>query len=168
MTDRAAFAAPQAAAPELSLRWDWQRARLARQRSRTDEALTSYRRAVAELQSVRQGIPVEYRDGRSSYRATFGPVYLEYSDVLLRQAASDPSRGAPLIREARDTVERLKETELQDYFRGHLRHQLSRKAALGRDDRARDRRHLSDRTAGPTRTAGQHRRRGAAVHRAHP
>src|SRR5205085_7234616 len=74
-------------------------------------------RAVAELQSVRQDIPVEYRDGRSSYRATFGPVYLEYSDMLLRRASSDPAQAAPLIREARDTVERLKETELQDYFR---------------------------------------------------
>ena len=117
LTDRAAFAAQQASAPELSFRWDWQRARLARRRGQTDTALTSYRRAVAELQSVRQDIPVEYRDGRSSYRATFGPVYLEYSDMLLRQASSDPAQAAPLIREARDTVEKLKETELQDYFR---------------------------------------------------
>jgi CHAT domain-containing protein len=117
LTDRAAFAAQQASAPELSFRWDWQRARLARRRGQTDTALTSYRRAVAELQSVRQDIPVEYRDGRSSYRATFGPVYLEYSDMLLRRASSDPAQATPLIREARDTVEKLKETELQDYFR---------------------------------------------------
>jgi CHAT domain-containing protein len=117
LTDRAAFAAQQASAPELSFRWDWQRARLARRRGQTDAALTSYRRAVAELQSVRQDIPVEYRDGRSSYRATFGPLYLEYSDMLLRRASSDQARAAPLIREARDTIELLKETELQDYFR---------------------------------------------------
>jgi CHAT domain-containing protein len=117
LTDRAAFAAQQASAPELSFRWDWQRARLARRRGQTDTALTSYRRAVAELQWVRQDIPVEYRDGRSSYRTTFGPVYLEYSDMLLRRASSDPAQATPLIREARDTVERLKETELQDYFR---------------------------------------------------
>src|SRR5262249_30083878 len=71
LTDRAAFAAQQAAAPELSFRWDWQRARLAQRRGQTDAALTSYRRPVAEPQSVRQDIPVEYRDGRSSYRATF-------------------------------------------------------------------------------------------------
>jgi CHAT domain-containing protein len=117
LTDRAAFAAQQASAPELSFRWDWQRARLARKRGQTDLALTSYRRAVEELQSVRQDIPVEYRDGRSSYRATFGPVYLEYSDLLLRRASSDPARATPLIREARDTIEKLKETELADYFR---------------------------------------------------
>ncbi|HUC69682.1 MAG TPA: tetratricopeptide repeat protein, partial [Stellaceae bacterium] len=73
LTERAAFAAQQASAPELSYRWDWQRARLARRRGQTDLALASYRRAVAELQSVRQDIPVEYRDGRSSYRTTFGP-----------------------------------------------------------------------------------------------
>jgi hypothetical protein len=124
LTDRAAFAAHQAEATELSFRWDWQRARLARKRGRTDAALTSYRRAVAGLQSVRQDIPVEYRDGRSSYRATFGPVYLEYSDLLLRGASADPGRATPLIREARDTIEQLKETELQDYFRGCLRHQF--------------------------------------------
>jgi CHAT domain-containing protein len=117
LTERAAFAAQQASAPELSFRWDWQRARIARQRGQTDLALTSYRRAVAELQSVRQDIPVEFRDGRSSYRITFGPVYLEYSDLLLRRASADPSRATPLLREARDTIERLKETELQDYFR---------------------------------------------------
>ena len=117
LTDRAAFAAQQASAPELSFRWDWQRARLARKRGQTDLALTSYRRAVEELQVVRQDIPVEYRDGRSSYRTTFGPVYLEYSDLLLRRASSDPARATPLIREARDTIEKLKETELQDYFR---------------------------------------------------
>jgi CHAT domain-containing protein len=117
LTERAAFAAQQASAPELSFRWDWQRARLARKRGEMDLALSSYRRAVEELESVRQDIPVEYRDGRSSYRTTFGPVYLEYSDLLLRRASSDPARATPLIREARNTIESLKETELQDYFR---------------------------------------------------
>jgi CHAT domain-containing protein len=117
LTDRAAFAAQQASASQLSFRWNWQRARLARQRGQMEAALTSYRRAVAALESVRQDIPVEYRDGRSSYRTTFGPVYLEFSDLLLRRASSDPARAAALIREARDTIERLKVSELQDYFR---------------------------------------------------
>jgi hypothetical protein len=81
----------------------------ARYRGQTDAALTAYRRALAELQSVPQDIPVEYRDGRSSYRATFGPVYLQFSDMLLRRASPDPNRAASLIREARDTIEQLKE-----------------------------------------------------------
>jgi CHAT domain-containing protein len=117
LTDRAAFAAQQASVPELSFRWEWQRARLARDRGQADAALAAYRRAVAELQSVREDIPVEYRDGRSSYRTTFGPAYLQFSDLLLRRASADPNHAAPLIREARDTIEQLKQTELQDYFR---------------------------------------------------
>jgi len=117
LTDRALFAAQEASAPELSFRWDWQQARLAKQQGQPGAALAGYRRAVAGLQSIRQDIPVEYRDGRSSYRVTFGPLYLEYSDLLLRRASSDPAQATSLIREARDTVEALKESELQDYFR---------------------------------------------------
>ena len=117
LTEEALFAAQRAPAPELSYRWDWQQARLARQQGHLDTALASYRRAVAGLQSVRQDIPVEYRDGRSSYLTTFGPLYLEFGDLLLRRSAADPAHAAPLIREARDTIEQLKESELQDYFR---------------------------------------------------
>jgi CHAT domain-containing protein len=117
LTDEALFAAQRAPAPELSYRWDWQQARLAWQQGHADSALADYRRAVAALQSVRQDIPVEYHDGRSSYRATFGPLYLEFADLLLRRSAADPAHAAPLIREARDTIETLKESELQDYFR---------------------------------------------------
>jgi len=117
LTDRALFAAQEASAPELSFRWDWQQARLSRRQGQDDAALASYRRAVAGLQSVRRDIPVQYQDGRSSYRVTFGPLYLEYSDLLLRRAAVDPAHAAALRIEARDTIERLKESELQDYFR---------------------------------------------------
>jgi tetratricopeptide (TPR) repeat protein len=117
LTDQALFTAQQGAAADLSFRWDWQQARLALQRGQYDTALTSYRRAVAALQSVRRDIPVQYQDGRSSYRVTFGPLYREFSDLLLRRAAAEPARAAALRIEARDTIEQLKESELQDYFR---------------------------------------------------
>jgi CHAT domain-containing protein len=117
LTEEALFAAQRAPAPELSYRWDWQQARLDRQQGHADSALADYRRAVAGLQSVRQDIPVEYHDGRSSYRTTFGPLYLEFADLLLRRSSGDPAHAAPFIREARDSIETLKESELQDYFR---------------------------------------------------
>src|SRR6516165_5118947 len=117
LTGQALFAAQQASSPDLGFRWEWQRGRLARAEGRSDAAIASYRRAVEQLQSIRKDVPVEYRSGHSSYRTTFGPLYLEFTDVLLRRAAADPKGAAPLIREARDTVEQLKETELQDYFR---------------------------------------------------
>ena len=117
LTGQALFAAQQAAAPELSARWNWQQARLLRRQGQIEAALASYRRAVAELQSVRQDIPVEYRGGHSSYYTTYGPLYLEFTDLLLRRTSADPGDAARRIREARDTVEQLKESELQDYFR---------------------------------------------------
>ncbi len=117
LTEQAVFAAQRAPSPELSFRWEWQQGRLARQQGQADRALGSYRRAVGALQSVRQDIPVEYHDGRSSYRTTFGPLYLEFADLLLRRASADRGRAAPLMREARDAVEQLKESELEDYFR---------------------------------------------------
>jgi CHAT domain-containing protein len=117
MTQRALFAAQQTGARELLFRWEWQNARLARNQGQVEAALAGYRRAVADLQQVRQDIPVEYRSGRSSYLTTYGPVYLEFADLLLRRSAAEPNRSATLIREARDTVEALKESELQDFFR---------------------------------------------------
>jgi CHAT domain-containing protein len=117
LTDQAVFAAQQAPAPELSFQWDWQQARLARQGGDLAAARADYRRAVATLETVRQDIPVEYRDGRSSYRVTFGPLYREFADLLLRQAPIDPVHRRALLHEARDTIEQLKESELQDYFR---------------------------------------------------
>jgi len=117
LTDRALFAAQQTSAPELLFRWEWQKAHLARRQGRDEAAVTDYRRAVADLQRVRQDIPVEFQAGRSSYLTSFGPVYLEFADLLLRRAAVQPAEAAALRREARDTVEALKESELQDYFR---------------------------------------------------
>jgi CHAT domain-containing protein len=45
-------------------------------------------------------------------------VYLELTDLLLVQAAAarDPAAAQAGLREARDTVERLKNAELEDYF----------------------------------------------------
>lgn len=117
LTDEAVFAAQEASAPELSFRWDWQQARLARQAGDNAVALADYRRAAAALEVERQDIPVEYRNGQSSYRVTFGPLYREFADLLLQRAAGDPAHRSELLHEARNTIEQLKETELQDYFR---------------------------------------------------
>jgi len=116
LTERAALAAKQVSSADLGYRWQWQQGRLAVKEGRRDAAIDSYRRAIFQLQSIRQDIPVEYQAGHSSYRTTFEPLYLEFTDLLLRRAAVDPENAASLRKEARDTVERLKETELADYF----------------------------------------------------
>jgi len=117
LTQQALFRAQQASAPDIAFRWEWQQARIDRALGQDDAALASFRHAVTTLQSVRQDIPIDYRDGKSSFQGTFGPLYSEFADLLLRRAQRDPGHAAALIREARATLEGQKEAELQDYFR---------------------------------------------------
>jgi CHAT domain-containing protein/tetratricopeptide (TPR) repeat protein len=116
---RAIFLAQQVGAADLLYRWEWLNGRLARAAGKRDLAIESYRRAVTNLQAVRQGIPVEYTDGRSSFREIMGPLYLGLADMLLRSAADEGNQpGVPmLLREARRTVELLKTAEIRDYFK---------------------------------------------------
>jgi len=117
LTQQALFRAQQASAPDISFRWEWQQARIDRALGHDDAAAAGFRRAVSTLQSVRQDIPVDYRDGKSSFQGTFGPLYSEFADLLLRRARREPRNAAALIREAREMLEGQKEAELQDYFR---------------------------------------------------
>lgn len=119
LTQRAEFLAQRANAPELLYRWQWQNGRLASAAGDVDGAIGALRRAVFSLQSIRQDIPVEYRDGRSSFRETLGPLFFGLADYLLQRAARARStaEAEPLLTEARDTIELLKAAELQDYFK---------------------------------------------------
>ena len=117
LTEEALFAAQRASSPDLRFRWEWQEGRLDRAQGRIAAAIISYRNAVSELQSIRQDIPVEYHRGVSSYRETFGPLYLQFTALLLDRAKADPAQAQPLLREARASVDRLRESELEDYFR---------------------------------------------------
>ena len=116
-TRQAAFRAQQASAPDILFRLEWQQARINRALGDQNAALASFRRAVSTLQSIRGDIPVDYRDGQSSFQSTFGPLYKQFADVLLRRASEDRQRASALIREAQDVLEGLKQAELQDYFR---------------------------------------------------
>ncbi len=116
-TERALFRAQQASAPDISFRWEWQQARIERGLGHDDAALAAFRRSVSTLQSVRQDIPVDYREGKSSFQDNFGPLYAQFADMLLRRAGRDRAASAALLREAREMLEGLKKAELQDYFR---------------------------------------------------
>jgi CHAT domain-containing protein len=117
LTQLALYRARQADAPEIAFRWEWQQARIDRALGDSAVALAGYRRAVATLQSIRHDIPIRYQDGQSSFRTTFGPVYLEFADLLLRRSRDNNRETPALLHEVRDVMEQLKATELQDYFR---------------------------------------------------
>jgi tetratricopeptide (TPR) repeat protein len=104
-------------ASELLVELEWRRGRLFRALGRDDLALRSYQSAVEQVEAIRQDIPVEYVDGRSSFRATLEPIYLGLADLALEQAeTADAAQRVKLYRRARDTVELIKQTELQDYL----------------------------------------------------
>jgi len=104
-------------ASELLVELEWRRGRLFRALGRDDLALRSYQSAVEQIEAIRQDIPVEYVDGRSSFRATLEPIYLGLADLALQRAeGAGGEQRLQLFRQARDTVELIKQTELQDYL----------------------------------------------------
>ena len=92
--------------------------RLALATGQPERALAAYRRAVEHVEAVRSDIPVQYQDGRSSSRDTLEPLYLGLTDLLLRSAdTAPPAERQALLRQARDAVELIKQTELADFLR---------------------------------------------------
>ncbi|MDO8813195.1 MAG: CHAT domain-containing protein [Gallionella sp.] len=91
--------------------------RLYRATGKDELALAAYQRAVNQIETLRQDIPVEYEDGRSSFRYTLEPIYLGLVDLLLQEADKQPVDGrAVYLRRAIDTIELIKQSELQDYL----------------------------------------------------
>lgn len=105
-------------AADLLIDIEWRMGRLAARAGDSDLALASYQRAVESIERVRQDIPIEYDDGRSSFQATLEPVYLGLADLLLRKAGALPEgqRDQYLAR-VRDLVELTRQAEMQDYLR---------------------------------------------------
>ncbi len=102
---------------DLIINLEWRQARLYQVEGKSDAALAAYTRAIAQIEAVRQDIPIEYDDGRSSYRSTFEPLYLGYLDLLLRGLDKLPfaARSAGL-RQAVDAIESTRQAELQDFL----------------------------------------------------
>ncbi len=116
LTERAIDRLQGREAHALLLNLEWRRGRLLRRLGQGRLALGAYQRAVDHIESIRQDIPVEYTDGRSSFRETLEPVYLGLADLLLLQANDAGPEQAQLIRRARDVVELIKQTELEDFL----------------------------------------------------
>lgn len=117
LNDDAVQLAQQANARELLFPLEWRRGRLMKAAGDTDRALAAYRRAVEHIEAVRQDIPIEYEGGRSSFRETLEPIYLGLAELLLaRSDGATPPAAQQLMREARDVVERVKRSELDDFL----------------------------------------------------
>lgn len=106
-----------AAVADLLIALEWRQARLLRAAGDDEAALAAYMRAVTRIEAVRQDIPIEYEDGRSSFRATLEPIYLGYADLLLRRLEAQPAGvQAARLQAAVEAIELIRQTELQDFL----------------------------------------------------
>lgn len=119
LTRLAVFDAQRAHAPESLYLWQWQIGRLLAAERRLEESLEAYRRAIFSVERIREDLALDcQRSGRQSFRETIGPIYFQLADLLLQRSAKrrEPQAAQSDLREARDTIEKLKAVEIQDYF----------------------------------------------------
>ncbi|MEQ9640050.1 MAG: CHAT domain-containing protein [Alphaproteobacteria bacterium] len=117
LTRAALFEARSVAAPEIVYRWHWQLGRLWRAKGDLAQARDAYALAIDALQRIRSDLVFGYSGGESSFQASVKPVFVEYADLLLREA--DTLAGQAMtdkIIAARGAVELLRTAELEEYF----------------------------------------------------
>ncbi len=130
--DQAAIpVAQQLEAHDLLINLYWRQGRLYRRQQQFPEAGAAYQQAVDHIEAIRHDIPLEYHHGRSSFRELLEPVYLGLADNLLLQAREQPDEAQTvLLKRARDAVELIKQSELEDFLGGRCALQGRQQVAL--------------------------------------
>ena len=106
--------AQRGGALEASYRWHWRVAELDLAAGDLAAAERGLALAIDQLNVVREELPYLSSDVFARFVL---PVYRRYVDVVLRDAATRPAgERPPLLRAARDTLEALKQAEVEDYF----------------------------------------------------
>ncbi len=103
---------------DLLYYWQWQHAGILKAQGHYKAAESSYRRALANLQPVRQQMTQGRRDALDIFIERIRPVYFDLAALLLEQAKTTliDRKQQLLLRRARNTIELLKIAELEDYF----------------------------------------------------
>ncbi len=110
-------AAQTVEANDLLIDLEWQLGQLYQAKQSTKQAIAAYRRAIKHIEAIRIDIPVSYQQGRSSFRDTFAPIYLTLADLLLLETHTvNAAQQQLLLKEAQDSIEMMKKSELEDYF----------------------------------------------------
>ncbi|MEM7018981.1 MAG: CHAT domain-containing protein, partial [Pseudomonadota bacterium] len=95
----------------------WALGRLFQKKNQRDQALQAYRQALEAVQSTRSNLlQSRYEVGRK-FDESVGDLYKELTVLLLSEAADKSEEKRALLVEARDTLEKLRVVELEDYFR---------------------------------------------------
>ncbi|MBT6749490.1 MAG: CHAT domain-containing protein [Desulfobacula sp.] len=118
-TRQAIFKAQQIGAFDILYQWQWDMGRQFKLQGKIDNAIEAYGHALKSISEIREDLKNDCK-GKSkvSFREAIGPVYFELADLLLQRSAqkNDPERLQIDLTTAQNTVEQLKQLELQDYF----------------------------------------------------
>lgn len=107
-----------AGAMDLTMAFETRLGQALAAQGREGEAIGAYRRAAYYVSRIRNNLPIYYSSGKSSYRETLEPIYRGLADLLLRAArkTADAGERQALLRESIESLEQLKQTEMEDYF----------------------------------------------------
>lgn len=119
LTRKALFYAQQTGQHELLYRWQWQLGRLLLAKGKQDVAIVWLRRAVHTLTPIQPAMLRGFRSLESSFNRRIRAVYSTLADALLQKATNEnnPINQQQLLQEARNTLELMKNAEVQNYFK---------------------------------------------------
>ena len=118
-TRKAIFAAQQIGAFDILYQWQWDNGRQFKLQGKLDNAIEAYGHALKSISEIWEDLKIDCKKkSKVSFREAIGPVYFELADLLLQRSAqkNDPARLQSDLTTAQNTIEQLKQLELQDYF----------------------------------------------------
>lgn len=111
LSDKAQLAARKVGASDSFYRWAWLAGKIYKATGKTEEAVSSYREAIQELQNFQNSLQIYSPEAQSDFRTSIKPVYQELIGLLL---SGEPSNKQ--IKEALKVKNLLQIRELQNFF----------------------------------------------------
>lgn len=107
--------AQEAEALDRLYQWQWQAARIHEQTGQADLAIAAYQQAIETLDRIR---PELSRGTSGVFNRTVAPLFFDMADLLftIESRAPDNNARQTNLRLVRNTIERFKVAEIQDYF----------------------------------------------------
>ena len=118
LTRKALFSAQLSASREQLALWQWQLARLHVASGNGEAALAAYKRALAEIQLLKQSAPSQCSECALSFKDFIEPVYKGLLALMFSRADKVDAGGTQRsLSEIRDAIESFRAAELQDFFK---------------------------------------------------
>ena len=117
-TRQAIFIAQEYHFPEIQYLWEWQLGRLFIQTAQKNAAYMSFNNAMKTLKPIRHKLFIGIRGHEHVFSQKVRPIYLGMANLLMEKADSESIELSRknYLNQAINTMETLKQAEIQDYF----------------------------------------------------